>query len=314
MATLTRGQTFGSTEAITNTKLHNLVDLGSVSSIVNADISSSAAIAYSKLNITGGIVNSDISASAAIAYSKLNLATSLVNADISASAAIVASKLDLTSPNGIGTTTPAAGKFTDLEATTTLKFGTTHQGDIFYDNGTSIVRLTPGTAGQGLITNGAGANPSWGNAGALSLVSATSMSSVSTSSAISITRTEQYKVIVNYLQNSSGGVPSIIFNSVTSGSHYAYTYNGTASATSAAANTLIISPSTGSGAYNSFEFEIRPQLGSGGYIGLSGAFTGGGNLTNFVGTFESANVTDFEITTSGGSMTGTVYLYKYSQS
>jgi hypothetical protein len=61
--------------------------------ITNADISASAAIAYSKLNLSGSIVNADISASAAIAYSKLNLATSLVNADISASAAIAYSKL-----------------------------------------------------------------------------------------------------------------------------------------------------------------------------------------------------------------------------
>lgn len=41
----------------------------------------------------GAIVNADVSASAAIAYSKLNLATSIVNADVSASAAIAFSKL-----------------------------------------------------------------------------------------------------------------------------------------------------------------------------------------------------------------------------
>lgn len=64
--------------------------------IRNAEVSASAAIAYSKLNLATSIVNADISASAAIAYSKLNLATSIVNADISASAAIVYSKLSLT--------------------------------------------------------------------------------------------------------------------------------------------------------------------------------------------------------------------------
>jgi hypothetical protein len=63
--------------------------------IVNADISPSAAIAYSKLNLATSIVNADISGSAAIAYSKLNLATSIVNADISGSAAIAYSKLNL---------------------------------------------------------------------------------------------------------------------------------------------------------------------------------------------------------------------------
>ena len=70
--------------------------LNLATSIVNADVSASAAIAYSKLNLTSGIVNADVSASAAIAYSKLNLAVSVVNADISASAAIAYAKLNLT--------------------------------------------------------------------------------------------------------------------------------------------------------------------------------------------------------------------------
>lgn len=64
-------------------------------SIVNADINSSAAIAYSKLALSNSIVNADINASAAIAYSKLSLTNSIVNADISSSAAIAYSKLDL---------------------------------------------------------------------------------------------------------------------------------------------------------------------------------------------------------------------------
>ena len=62
-------------------------------SIVNADVNASAAIAYSKLNLSGSIVNADVNASAAIAYSKLNLSGSIVNADVGASAAIAVSKL-----------------------------------------------------------------------------------------------------------------------------------------------------------------------------------------------------------------------------
>lgn len=61
--------------------------------IVNADINASAAIAYSKLALTGAIVNADISNSAAIAYSKLNLTGTIVNGDINASAAIARTKL-----------------------------------------------------------------------------------------------------------------------------------------------------------------------------------------------------------------------------
>jgi hypothetical protein len=62
-------------------------------SIDNAAVSLTAAIAYSKLALSGSIVNADISNSAAIAYSKLALAGSIVNADISTSAAIAVSKL-----------------------------------------------------------------------------------------------------------------------------------------------------------------------------------------------------------------------------
>ena len=70
-------------------------DSNTITEIANANLSASAAIAYSKLNLASSIVNADINGSAGIAYSKLNLATSIVNADISASAAIVYSKLSL---------------------------------------------------------------------------------------------------------------------------------------------------------------------------------------------------------------------------
>jgi hypothetical protein len=98
---------------VTGTQSATLIANGAVnsakiadSSIVDADIDASAAIAYSKLNLTGSIVNADIDASAAIAYSKLNLTGSIVtgditdgtivDADIDASAAIAYSKLNLT--------------------------------------------------------------------------------------------------------------------------------------------------------------------------------------------------------------------------
>lgn len=49
MATLTKGITYGAAETLTNTKLHNLIDLGSVSNIVNADIDAAAGIVDTKL-------------------------------------------------------------------------------------------------------------------------------------------------------------------------------------------------------------------------------------------------------------------------
>lgn len=81
----------------------------SFASIVNADVSSSAAIAYSKLALGTSIVNADVSASAAIVYSKLNLGTSIVNADVATTAAIVVSKLaDPTTGKVIGSASNAA--------------------------------------------------------------------------------------------------------------------------------------------------------------------------------------------------------------
>ena len=41
----------------------------------------------------------------------------------------------------------------------------TTQGDILYRDGSGLQRLGAGTSGQALITNGTGANPSWGDTG-----------------------------------------------------------------------------------------------------------------------------------------------------
>lgn len=73
--------------------LQSGVDTISDGTIVAADISSSAAIPYSKLSLSNSILNADINSSAGITYSKLNLSGGIVNADISGSAAIADSKL-----------------------------------------------------------------------------------------------------------------------------------------------------------------------------------------------------------------------------
>lgn len=131
MATLTRGYSFGSTEQVTNSKLHYLVDSGTVTSIVDADISNSAAIAYSKLSI----------GSAAINYSKLNLTDSIVNADINSAAAIADTKLATISTAGkvsgaaltsLSSTPSGAG----VIPTANLGSGTANSGTILYGDQT----------------------------------------------------------------------------------------------------------------------------------------------------------------------------------
>lgn len=89
--------TASAARAITFPDLSGTVLVSGNANIVNADVSVSAAIAYSKLALTGSVVNADIGASAAVAYSKLALTNSIVNADIASSAAVAYSKLNLSS-------------------------------------------------------------------------------------------------------------------------------------------------------------------------------------------------------------------------
>lgn len=75
MSTISRVRTWNTGETLTaadlNAEFNNILNDYN-GGITNANISGSAAIAYSKLNLTGGIVNADISGSAGIAASKIS--------------------------------------------------------------------------------------------------------------------------------------------------------------------------------------------------------------------------------------------------
>lgn len=125
--------------------------------IVSADISSSAAIPYSKLSFSNNIVAGDI-ATSAVTTTEIASGT-IVAADISASAAIASYSLatvNIAQGGTAGTTkTSALNNLSPLA----------DQGDILYHNGTNNARLTPGTDGQFLETNGAGSDPTWSDVG-----------------------------------------------------------------------------------------------------------------------------------------------------
>ena len=80
----------GSTQSVSWRNNANNADLALTTDASDNLLYNSKTVLFSGLGL---IVNADVSNSAAIAYSKLNLATSIVNADVSASAAIDYSKL-----------------------------------------------------------------------------------------------------------------------------------------------------------------------------------------------------------------------------
>jgi hypothetical protein len=88
----------------------------------------------------------------------------ITNANIKSGAAIAMSKLDLTGDVTFSGDLEFSG---DVEFSNQVTFsddvvlGTPNQGDILYDDGTKLTRLTPGTDGQVLTTKGAAANPEW---------------------------------------------------------------------------------------------------------------------------------------------------------
>lgn len=73
MAVVRRTHTFLDNDILTASQLNAEFDnLLNALALVDADVSASAAIAYSKLNLTGAISNADINASAAIVATKIS--------------------------------------------------------------------------------------------------------------------------------------------------------------------------------------------------------------------------------------------------
>jgi hypothetical protein len=139
--------------------------------------------------LDGTLTNNDISSSAAIAFSKLASLTA-GNLLVGNSSNVVTSTnpsgdVDISSAgaftiqaNSVALTTDTTGSYaagdaeagnatglacTNCVAGTEIAFGSDAQGDVAYYNGTDWARLGAGTAGQILETAGAGANPAWSN-------------------------------------------------------------------------------------------------------------------------------------------------------
>lgn len=157
--------TFGATGA---TALGGLTDC-SVATPSDAQILQyvNATSKWTKMSVTGDISISNAGVTAIVS-------DTIINTDVKSDAAIAWSKMASLS-NGHLLVGSAGGVATDVAITgdvsltnagvttvTDLTIAGEAQGDILFRNATNWTRLAAGTAGQALVTAGAGSNPYWG--------------------------------------------------------------------------------------------------------------------------------------------------------
>lgn len=111
------------------------------------------------------LVNADVSGSAAIAYSKLNLALSIVNGDVSASAAIARSKLASGTANHV-IINDGSGVLSSEAALAATRGGTAQTtwatGDLMYASAANtLAKRAVGVSGQVLKVALDGTTPTW---------------------------------------------------------------------------------------------------------------------------------------------------------
>lgn len=150
--------------------------------IVNANINSVAAIAYSKLNLAGSILNVDINTSAAIARTKLASGTAyrfitnnasgvLSETSVTGSVLVATDTNGLPTSSGIAVTTAAyldATSSIQTQLDSRLQFSsaiTPNTGDTIIYSGGVWTNLGIGSAGEVLTVSGGGL-PSWAAASA----------------------------------------------------------------------------------------------------------------------------------------------------
>lgn len=234
MATIVKDFTFSAGATIIasehNANLNTIYDDYN-GNITNANIASGAAIANSKLNL------SSISQNITFTGNNTFAGTTIANLGTVTTADINGGTIDATN---IGVTTPGSGDFT------TLQFDSSNQGDIYYDNGTDgLVRLTPGTSGQFLKTQGAAANPTWDDVTdpAISIAQASGTFSSATSSNITQTVSEGdvFKFVWEGTVSANNfSTPNIRINADGSGSDYEILLNSlNRTAASTATNTAV---------------------------------------------------------------------------
>lgn len=318
MAILSRGQTLGATETVTNTKLHNLVDLGSVTAIVNADIDSSANIADTKIAdiTTGGkvrgtsILNLPSIPSGAGLIPSANIPVigsthvSLVSIPNSSLLPItLTSWIDGSAMRNIQSMPSLAGQLSWYSIVSSLASG----GTIRFNGSNNFVG-------------------SVGNTG-YTLVSTTSVSAAAKSAAINVTNTKQYLIVIDITAASTSGTYyGIELNGDTANNvQYIYSGGSTAAAIARATGTTAfcyLTNTTSSGNASGTRFgsiiNLFPQsTGTTERVYFSGKSTYINNVNeieylDFAAQYSNGttDLTSFKIIIGSGNFTGTIYLYE----
>jgi len=145
--------TTGDSGTVTSTMIAN-------DTIVNADINSSAGIAYSKLSLTGSIVNADISSSAAIANSKLANSSVTVGTtaiSLGASSTTLTGLTSVTSTSFTGALTGNASTASALQTARTISLSGDVAGSVSFDgsaNATITATIQADSVALGTDTTG----------------------------------------------------------------------------------------------------------------------------------------------------------------
>ena len=310
MATLTRGISIGATETITNTKLQNLVDLGSVNNIVDADIDSAANIADTKLRqittvnkVSGTAIGNLASIPSSAGIFPINnlpsVLTSIASIPNNSLLPITLSSwVDGSAMRNIQSMPSMAGQLAWYSIVSSLASGAS---PVF--NGTDKFV--------------------GGNASSLKLISTTTVAASSTTGNISIVAGNSYLVKYNIKNFASAQIPILRFNADSS-SNYDFVTNGfntagTAMTTNGATQTGInlskaVFNNANAGITGFFYIDC---LGGGNVItqinGSNTYFDNASSLIAYVSNggrwSNTGAVTSFSII-AGGNFDALVYLYK----
>lgn len=332
--TYTPGEIISSSEVTENEDaifnyLQGGIDAFADGSIVNADVNSTANIQSDKLNLTAigqnVAITSGYSFTNAGSFTQTGTSATFSGVTIANLGTVTTADINGGTLDGavVGGSSAANGTFTNLTANTTLKLGTTNQGDVLYDNGTSIVRLTPGTSGYFLKTQGAAANPTWAVAGNYIWQSTTTMTAVTVSTNATISPNKRYKVVIDGVKETTTDPIRLRFED-NAGSDYDYKSNAfymdaTADATSESeAGSAIIMTADDVDVNAAFKIEFildttKRNSDSAFVVGSAvfGAPTAGYAMGHFAGVYDvDTTISSFEIGVSDGTMSGSIYLYE----